>query len=370
MKNTEEHFFAIVAPGFETLCARELQAALNVPTTVEYGGVSFKGKLRELYLANLWSRCASRIVVRLSPFACRDFPTLYRKALRLPWGGFIKQSTALDVRVTCHRSRLNHSGRVAQTLHDAIDKALGGLNPSQGETSSQQVLVRLDNDTCQISIDSSGERLHRRGYREKMTPAPMRESLAAGCLLHTGWDGRHDFLDALCGSGTLAIEAALIAARIAPGSRRCFAFQSWPGYRHNLWQSLLDDARRLQIVPTVSITASDCDDKAVAAARQNAAAAGVEQWIHFKTCPYQEQSPSSDQGLWLSNPPYGERLKQAESLLYQYLELRNYFGSHFSGWQGAVILPEPLHGSPPPGLRFRNGGLAVGLFPLNDDRNK
>ncbi|WP_321530932.1 THUMP domain-containing protein [uncultured Desulfuromonas sp.] len=365
MKNTEEQFYAIVAPGFESACADELEKRLQVPMTIEHGGVSFHGKLRELYLANLWSRCASRIVVRLGHFSCRDFPTLYRKAVRLPWGRFLKPGTAIEVRVTCRQSRLNHSGRVAETISDAISKALGTPVPQQDMSFRQQILLRLDNDHCQISIDSSAERLHRRGYRQQMTPAPLRETLAAGCLLHCGWLGNSDFLDAMCGSGTLAIEAALIAGDLAPGRQRTFAFQQWPGYRENLWHTVLSEAERQQHNPSITITASDQDEQAIHAAKINAKAAGVDQWIQFEQCPYQQQHRSGTHGLWLSNPPYGERLHQIQTTPQLFQELNHHFDANFSGWQGVMILPHPLRRMPEPQLQFRNGGLPVALYPLH-----
>ncbi len=366
MKNTEEQFYAIVAPGFESVCAHELETSLQVPVTMDHGGVTFSGKLRELYLANLWSRCASRIIVRLGSFNCRDFPSLYRKAVRLPWGRFIKPGTAIDVRVTCRQSRLNHSGRIAQTIDDAVSKALGMAEQQDGTTFRQQILIRFDNDQCQISIDSSGERLHRRGYRHQMTPAPLRETLAAGCLLQCGWNGDRDFLDALCGSGTLAIEAAMIAAQLAPGRQRTFAFQQWPGYRENMWHTLLREADRLQRTPTVTIAASDQDEQAIEAAKINARAAGVTQWIHFDRCPYQEQHGCGSHGLWLSNPPYGERLQHTQTTTTLLQALRDHFRANFSGWQGMMILPHPLQGLPPAELQFRNGGLPVALYPLHE----
>jgi len=366
MKNSQEQFYAIVAPGFEAVCAEELRQHLHVAVETERGGVTFEGKLRELYLANLWSRCASRIVVRLDSFKCRDFPTLHRKAARLPWGRFIKTDRAVVVRATCHQSRLNHTGRIEETVSDAIDKALGRTCPDTKTDDPQQVLVRFTDDHCLISIDSSGERLHRRGYRQKMTPAPLRETLAAGCLYWCGWTGQSDFYDGMCGSGTLAIEAALIAANMAPGRQRHFAFQQWPGYRDRLWQSLQDEAERQQREPAITITAGDQDPVALEAARSNSAAAGVAQWIQFHQQPFQDSRPSDPQGFWLSNPPYGERLKDGPEAVEIFNAIQRHHQHHYPHWQGAMLLPEPLSGLPQPLLRFRNGGLAVALYPLGN----
>lgn len=369
MKKSTEQFFAIVPPGFEQLCAHELSQIVSSPVAVEHGGVFFEGKLRELYLANLWLRCASRVLVRLDTFGCRDFPTLFRKAARLPWGRFIKPGRAIQVRVSCHQSRLNHTNRIAETLTDAITKALGsGINETEQQTPPQLVFVRFDQDQCQLSIDSSGELLHRRGYRGQMTPAPMRETLAAGCLMHFGWHGEKDFCDLLCGSGTLAIEAALIAANLPPGRQRSFAFQQWPGYRDGLWQALLSEARQQQQAVQVHIQASDLCPDAIAAARHNSQRAGVSELLTLSQQDYQLAKPPSSSGLWLSNPPYGERLKSDLSTRQLYTALQRKLEDDFPGWRGGVIFPQQQM-SAAATLKFRNGGLAVGLYPLHKSRS-
>ncbi|MCD6525820.1 MAG: hypothetical protein J7K75_02355 [Desulfuromonas sp.] len=366
MKNTTEQFFAIVSPGFEQLCATELAKIVSAPLQIERGGIAFSGKLRELYSTNLWTRCASRILVRLETIKCRDFPTLFRKASRLPWGRFIKPGTPLHIRVTCHSSRLNHTDRIAATISEAIEKAIGssGTVASPGELPAQQIFVRLDDDLCTLSIDSSGELLHRRGYRGQMTPAPLRETFAAGCLLHCGWHGGKDFCDLLCGSGTFAIEAALIAANRPPGGQRDFAFQHWPGYRQGLWQSLLIEARQQRREVTVTITAGDISAEAIAATRHNCESAEVIDLVTLRQQDYHDGAATAATGLWLSNPPYGERLKMAATPAQLLQELQEKFRDDFHDWQGGVILPQQTKSTTTPSLKFSNGGLDVALYPL------
>lgn len=364
MKNSTEQFFVIIPPGFEQICAQELSALIAQPLTLCHGGLSFQGNLRDLYLANLWLRCASRVLVRLDHFKCRDFPTLYRKALRLPWGRFIKPGQAVKLRVTCHASRLNHSVRVAQTLEEAIQKVLGNQTIDENQP-AQTIFARLDEDQCSLSIDSSGELLHRRGYRIKATPAPLRETLAAGCLLQCSWDGERALCDPFCGSGTFAIEGALIAARIPPGRQRDFAFMHWPGFRHGLWQTLLDAADRQRAEIRCAITASDISEQALVAARHNAQLAGVDDAIAFCCQPAQQASPTTTTGLMICNPPYGERLNSSDSVRHQLHQLQKTMRQHWPLWDAAMLLPRDSALSDYARLCFSNGGIDVCLYAPN-----
>ena len=366
MTQREDRFFAITAPGFETICQQELSAAGLENPQVAPGGVEFAGGLRELYLANLWSRTATRILVRFGEFPARDFPTLYRRLIRLPWGRFIKPDTGCEVRVSCHHSRLMHSGRVAETTRESINKALGRSEVSGN--SQQKIFLRLDEDRCQVSIDSSGELLHRRGYRVAKVAAPLRENLAAGCLLALGFDGSRALIDAMCGSGTFAIEAGLIALRRAPGLSRSFAFMHWPKYRQGLWQQLLQEARRQECgeLPA-AITAVDSNPLAVAAAGQNLQEAGLAGWIRLENRRFQELEAPETGGLIICNPPYGERLGRNASLQALYRDLGRVYAKTFSHWQGAIVCPENALVETTgirfvPRLQFSNGGIPVSLL--------
>ncbi len=364
MAEQKYHYFAVTTPGFEPICTKELQQ-LALPATCVRGGVEFQGGLRELYLANLWLRSAARILVRLGEVRARDFPTLYKRLLRLPWGRFIKPGMPVQIQVSCHRSRLSHSGRVAETVRDAIGKALGkGCEAGSG----QRVLVRLEDDLCQVSVDSSGELLHRRGYRKAKVAAPLRENLAAGCLLALGYDGSAPLVDAMCGSGTFAIEAALIALQRAPGAGRQFAFMRWPKYRPGLWQQLLQQAGQQDLAACPApIIAVDNNPKAVAASEQNLAAAGLQGMVQFYCQPMQQLRPVAASGLLIANPPYGERLGRTAALQALYREIGTLYGQTFAGWQGALVCPDaelvrmtrvPFEAR----LKFANGGIRVALL--------
>lgn len=366
MKKRTEQLFAATAPGLEGVCAAEL-TALGMPGVKSVaGGVEFCGALRELYLANLWSRTASRIVVRFGELRCRDFPTLYQKALRLPWGRYVKPGTRLQVRATCRRSRLQHTERIADTLNDAMVKALGGVGPTESGP-KQLLIVSLEDDLCRLSLDSSGELLHRRGYRQDIGAAPLRETLAAGILMLLGWQGERPLFDPMCGSGTFLIEGALLALQRPPGAKRNFAFMDWPRYRPGLWQTLLLEAAKQGRDVCPIVTGADRDEEVLDAARRNAKRAGVDDYLSFQPLELNQQStPPSLPGLALSNPPYGTRLGRGE-LDEIYRALGRVYREVLPGWQRVFLCPEPrlakTIGLPlTQTASLQNGGIRVGLF--------
>lgn len=366
MKQRQDKYFAVTLPGLEGVCAGEL-LRLGIETVHPVaGGVEFEGGLRELYLANLWSRTATRILVRVGEVHARDFPGLYRKLLRLPWGRFLRPGTDWKIRASCHSSRLLHSGRVEETVSAAIGRALGTSAVEAG--GSSLVLVRLENDNCVVSVDSSGQLLHRRGYRQEAVAAPLRETLAAGILQVLGWDGSKPLVDAMTGSGTFAIEAALIATNRPPGRQRDFAFMSWPRYRDGLWKALLQEADRQQLDSSpVSICAVDLHPQAIEAARQNALNAGVAEIIDFSVLSMQELEAPGTDGLIICNPPYGERIGQEEELSGLYKDLGTLYSGKFSGWQGALLSPRETLAKATgltwqQRLLFSNGGLKISLL--------
>jgi len=362
----ENLYFAVVPPGFEGICARELTTIGLQPLRQVRGGVEFAGGLRELYLANLWLRSAARILVRSGEVTARDFPTLFQRLVRLPWGRFVKPGSSCEIRVTSHGSRLNHTGRIAATCRDAISKALGGEIATTGVV--QKIYLRLEDDRCQVSIDSSGEHLHRRGYRHAVVAAPLRETIAAGCLLACGYDGSSPLLDMMTGSGTIAIEAALIALRRAPGKERDFAFMEWPKYRPGLWQLLMNEAERQERATIgAPIQAVDNNPKAVVAAQKNLVRIGFEESVQLWCGSMQELRPQGAPGLMICNPPYGERLGRNARLKALYHDLGRAYGTTFADWHGAMICPESelvkaTGVSFEPLLRFSNGGIKVALL--------
>src|SRR5688572_8761597 len=241
------HAFVITAPGLESLAAAELHTLGASDARTMEGGVAFTASRQSLYSANLHLRTASRVVVRAGEFAATAFHELERRAGKVPWEAFVSPNLGVSVRVTCRKSRLYHSDAVAERVAGAIASRVRGARVvddegDDAELTNQLVIVRLFHDRCTVSVDSSGALLHRRGYRQAVAKAPIRETLAAAALIASGWRADAPLIDPMCGSGTIPIEGAMIARRIAPGLRRGFAFETWPDFDRAGWTSLVDEA--------------------------------------------------------------------------------------------------------------------------------
>lgn len=376
--------FIVTAPGLAPLCATEVResallAGLQSPQ-VESGGVAVRGDLTALYCANLHLRTASRILVRLGEFHAENFTQLRTRAALLSWETYLQPGGAVDLRVTCHKSRLYHTGavaeRVAQAIGDRLSRAptLHKHDEESDEPGAQLVVVRLLYDTCTISIDASGALLHRRGYRLATAKAPLRETLAAGLLLASGWDATSTtpppLLDPFCGSGTIPIEAAMLALQLAPGRNRHFAFMDWPGFDATIWQALLNradaqaQARRAEIDANFVIQASDRDAGAIEAAQANARRAGVADVIAFTCRAISAIEPPATPGHVVTNPPYGQRVRGGADLRNLYAQFGKVLHLHCPGWSVTLLGAErTLLGQMglrlDTGLTFVNGGIDV-----------
>ncbi len=357
MPDSLTDLFAITAPGLEPLAVRELRALGVDHCVATHGGVAWQGGRRELYSANLWLRTVSRVLVRVTEFHAASFYELERRAKRIPWNEFVSPGQGVRFRVTCHKSALYHSDAVAERLGRSATAATGGtLAPvgSKGgakggneddepDTDAQLFVVRIDHDTVSISADSSGALLHRRGYRQAIAKAPLRETLAAAMLLASGWDPDTALIDPMCGSGTIPIEAALLGRRIAPGMRRSFAFLHWPGFDPDIWQQLRSAATEGELPQALApIVASDRDDGAVRAASENAARAGVAQDVQIlqRSLSATEPVRGADAPGWLmTNPPYGIRVGADVRNLYA--RLGTLMRTEFNGWRLGMLSASP-----------------------------
>jgi putative N6-adenine-specific DNA methylase len=348
--------FAIAAPGLASLVEGELRALGIVPGSVSAAGVEFTATADQLYAANLWLRTASRVVVRIGRFRVTTFAELARLARKVPWTRFIGAGVSVDVRATCHKSRLYHSDGVAQRVLGAI-----GREPGDG----MHVMVRLDHDMCTVSVDSSGELLHRRGYRLATAKAPLRETLAAAMVMASGWDASAPLLDPLCGAGTIAIEAALLARGRPPGFSREFAFMRWPEFDRAAWKRV---RARVKIVTgtVVPIMASDRDAGATAATVANAERAGVAGDIEVTTRALSAIEPPAGPGWLVTNPPYGERVGDPAAIRDLYARLGQVALAKCPGWTVALLVSN-LRMSRATGLvlterlRSTNGGIPIAL---------
>ncbi len=338
----------------------------------EIGGVEFRGSLADVYRANLHLRIASRVLLRLGSFYADTFSDLRRRAGRLPWKEYLTAGQAVSIRISCHKSRLFHSAAVGERILEAIGVALGRVpqqerfEPEQEFHLAQLIIVRLVENRCTIHLDSSGPLLHRRGYRLAGGKAPLRETLAAGLLLASGWDRRSPLLDPFCGSGTIAIEAALLARRIPPGVRRRFAFMDWPNFDPERWAEMLKSIPAPPERP-LEIIASDRDRGAIEAARANAERAGVKESIEFSSRAISAIEPPRRPGWVVTNPPYGVRLRASGDLEKLYARFGKVLREKCGGWKIAMLGTSAglLRAT---GLKFdseiptRNGGLKVKLL--------
>lgn len=389
-KEPRRDCYAVVAPGLELLAAAELRSigiepgvrrAAGSAGAGEPGGVAFRANDAGLFEANLRLRTASRVIVRIAEFRATAFHELERLARGVRWDEFVAPGGAVRLRVTCRKSRLYHSDGVAERVAGTIVRRVSGATiegagreaddepePAAPGQPAQLFLVRFAKDVCTISADSSGELLHRRGYRLATAKAPLRETLAAAMLLAVGYDGSVPLMDPMCGAGTIAIEAALIARRIAPGISRGFACERWPGA--SLRKFAEQRAAALaEVIPRVAspIIASDRDAGGAAATLENAERAGVAPDIEVRRGALSGITPPPGAGLLLTNPPYGARVSAGGEVRNLYAQLGNVVRAKCAGWTIAFLsadrameaqLKLPLSEA----LRFRNGGIPVRLM--------
>jgi putative N6-adenine-specific DNA methylase len=386
--STEPHmetFFVVTAPGLENITSQEMRSIGLLPkqakqrreewkiTGEEGGGVVFEGSFDHLYRANLRLRTASRVLVRLGEFHAVAFPELVIKAAGLAWERYLTPGQPVTLHVTCHKSRLYHSDAVAERVLAAIRERLGKSSriqksrPNGAPSPAQRIVVRFVNDQCTISVDSSGELLHRRGYRLETAKAPLRETLAAAVLLASGWEPSAPLLDPFCGSGTIAIEAALIALGRPPGADRRFAFMDWPGYDPTRWEATQSAAAQLKRQVeggSPLIFASDRDAGAVRISQANAERAGVEGLIRFTQHAVSAIEPPATPGWVVTNPPYGLRISASKDVRNLYAQFGNVLRDRCPGWQ-VTVLSNDLHllgqlGFPlDTALSTLNGGVGV-----------
>jgi len=370
--------FAITAPGIAPVTAAEL-SALGIPHEPPTpDGVAFPADFRTIALVNLWLRTASRVIVRLGEFKAQGFADLEKGASKLPWGQVLLPGQAIAVRVTCRKSRLYHSDAVAERVVRQISKFFGVDAPVVRLTDSdeedaptdeaQRILVRIVNDICTISADTSGELLHRRGYRQAVAKAPLRETVAAACLLATDYDGTQAFMDPMCGSGTFPIEAAMIARQQAPGRARPFAFEHWPGADRDVLPALRRATKAAGVdVADLPIIGSDRDPGAIRMSIANAERAGVGDMVLFEQKTLEDVEPPTEFGAWCSNAPYGRRVGNSDALTGLFVQLGKLARGPFSEWRIALLLAEQSHvkalQSPTTEImKTRVGGIQVGLY--------
>ncbi|ACM19128.1 23S rRNA (guanosine2445-2-N)-methyltransferase, putative [Geotalea daltonii FRC-32] len=323
----EQRFFATTAKGLEEALGDELKTLGIKGIHVQTGGVGFSGEMSDCYRANLWLRTANRVLMVVAEFVCDSPQSLYDGVRAVSWNNFLNPRMTIAVDCNLRDSTLTHSGFVALKAKDAIVDEIrdhcGSRPDVDVKNPDLRVNIHLFRNHCTVSLDTSGDPLDRRGYRLERTVAPLRETLAAGLLELSGWDGNTILVDPMCGSGTIPIEAALKASRCAPGLlREGFGFQRWPGFEQHKWKELVRGAR--QVVEekiSAPIIGSDISAKAIAVACSNAIRADVGDMIQFQNTDIRSLAPPSGPGVILFNPPYGQRLGEEEELKVLYKEI-------------------------------------------------
>ncbi|MCP5149370.1 MAG: bifunctional 23S rRNA (guanine(2069)-N(7))-methyltransferase RlmK/23S rRNA (guanine(2445)-N(2))-methyltransferase RlmL [Ectothiorhodospiraceae bacterium] len=352
--NVSHHVFAPCARGLGALLADEARAAGAEDVHERPGGVEMQASLATAYRLCLWSRVASRVLLRIATVPAESWDALYAGVLAVPWREHLRDGGTIAVVYTARRSPLDHTLHGARRVKDAVVdqlRAATGTRPSVSLADPDvRIAVHVEGHEATVSIDLAGEPLHRRGYRDGAHPAPLRETLAAGIVLRAGWPALAaegaDLVDPMCGTGTLAVEAALIAGDVAPGLLRAdapgggFGLVRWAGHDAAAWQALCEEARarRDAAHSTSTVHASDVDARAVEATRRAATAAGVAARMRVTRTDVADLRAPSPRGLVVANPPYGERLGSRAAAEAVCERLGATLRNHFAGWQAAILL--------------------------------
>lgn len=303
---------AATAFGLESVAQRELAELGYEAKIVSTGRVQFEAGLEAIPRANIWLRTADRVLLVVSRFGCADFDTLFETTKSLPWERWIGRDFEFPVNGRSVKSQLSSVPAIQRTVKKAIvERLLGAHRAATLPETGSRVMIEasLLDDVCTLTIDTSGVGLHKRGYRDYVGEAAMKETLAAGLVLLSVWNPDRPLIDPFCGSGTIPIEAALIGLNIAPGRTRDFDSAHWPAVPESAWDAADEEAADLakEKLP-VTIHASDISEEALALARRHAAAAGVDRAIHFSKRAFEDLETKAEYGCTISNPPYGVRL--------------------------------------------------------------
>ncbi len=343
-------FFVITAPELERLCHQELTSAPGIGGApgLASGGVAFQGKLYDDYIANLYSRTATRILMRIGTIVATRFDRLSKKLSDIPWELYLPLDAALQIHVTTHHCRLYHKDAIAGILENSIRGRLSGeiarRSAGDADVISQRILVRGMDDCFQVSVDSSGDLLYKRGLKTTGGRAPLRETLAAAILMLAGYTGREPLIDPMCGSGTFSIEAALMGRNIPPGwFRSSFAFMNWPGFRSSQWHHIRNEAEKNFNPAPCPVFASDTSPDACNGL--NELVNTHESLRHIQTVQrnFLDLNPADmtrETGVVVINPPYGKRMgvrRESHTLIQ---DIMKKLKSDYRGWKFALVIPE------------------------------
>ncbi|MDP5215782.1 class I SAM-dependent RNA methyltransferase [Ruegeria sp. 2205SS24-7] len=363
-KSEPFEIFLVVTPGLEQPLAEEARALGFDAPVVSPGGVTMQGHWTDIWRANLWLRGATRVLVRIGAFRAFHLAQLDKRARKFPWADTLRADVPLRVEVTCRKSKIYHAKAAAQRIERALSEVLGATIDPKADL---VVKVRIEDDLCAISLDTSGESLHKRGHKPAVGKAPMRETMAAMFLCQCGFDGHETVYDPMCGSGTFVLEAAEIATGLAAGRSRGFAFQHLASFDAEAWDRMRNTASTR--TPDARFFGSDRNDGAIANSIRNSEAAGVGAITRFHRAAISDIAPpEGPPGLVIVNPPYGARIGNKKVLFGLYGAFGQVLKDRFQGWRVGVITSDgglaratalPFL---PPGPPVAHGGLKVKLY--------
>ncbi|MFW2544558.1 THUMP domain-containing class I SAM-dependent RNA methyltransferase [Primorskyibacter sp. 2E107] len=356
--------FLAALPGLEPVLKAEAEA-IGLPSPVAVpGGVTLRGDWRTVWQANLHLRGASRVLARIGEFRAFHLAQLDKRARKFDWAAHLRPDIPVRVEVSCKASKIYHDRAAKQRIETAITETLG---VPLAEDAPIRIMARIDDNLVTFSLDTSGAPLHRRGHKEAVNKAPLRETLAALFLRACGFDGTRPVLDPMCGSGTFVLEAAEIALGLAPGRSRQFAFEDFASFDAQAWAAMKEAAAPRGAAPT--FYGSDRDDGAIRMSQANAQRAGVQDVCQFTRCPVSEvQRPDGPPGLIMVNPPYGARIGNRKLLFALYGALGQVARERFAGWRLGMVTSDPGLAKST-GLTFStvsqpipHGGLKIRLY--------
>ncbi|CAM3101382.1 class I SAM-dependent RNA methyltransferase [Paracoccus nototheniae] len=363
MDNSDFDIFLVATPGLEAPLAAEA-VALGWTPVVQPGGVTIRGGWPDVWRANLHLRGATRVLARIGGFRAMHLAQLDKRSRKFPWADLLRPDLAIKVDSVCRASKIYHAGAATQRIERAITEELGAPLADDAKIT---VKARIEDDLVTFSIDTTGESLHKRGHKEAVAKAPMRETMAAMFLAQMGFDGSQPVLDAMCGSGTFVLEAADMALGLAPGRSRSFAFQQLANYDEAAFARL-----KAAVHPRAAsgpFIGSDRDPGAIRMSLANAARAGVSDAVQFQPCQIADlQRPDCAPGIVIVNPPYGARIGGKGPLFGLHARMGEVFRSRFRGWRIGIVTSEAglakATGLPwqAPGPIVAHGGLKVRLW--------
>ncbi len=323
--------------GIEDILCGELEAIGATNTRKLTRAVEFEGDLEVMYKANLLCRTALRILKPVYTFEASNEEMLYREIQNIDWSKHFSLDQTFAINATLNQSTLTHSQYAALKAKDAIVdqfRAATGDRPNVDiDQPDLRIHLHIYNNVCTLSFDSSGESLHKRGYREGTNQAPINEALAAALVLQSGWDKKFALADFMCGSGTILIEAAMIARNIAPNKfKERFGFQTWKDYDADLWKKIYDDALAAELpAEGVKIVGADISGNVLEKAQQNIEKAGLTDIIQLKRYDFEHFKPHAETGVLICNPPYGLRI-EPEDIIAMYKKIGDAMKQNLKGW--------------------------------------